>query len=305
MPCRYQLIDAFTREAFSGNPAAVVYLEADDSRVGDATFMLNVAREYNLQETAFLVPLTAQDDGDRSVPRYSLRWFTPVQEFPLCGHATLASAHSLFSTEHPGATRLRFDTMSGTLEAEKLADGRIELDFPADVGVLDAANKDELKSLRAMAELAIPGSSDAIKHIVLGKLGVIVQLDRNFDLQNATVDAISLKSSSRYFIFTQAFEPKSSSIYSRVFDGAEACPEDPVTGSAHCMLAPYYLSPDSPGFTSLFPASSGTTRPLPDTLQARQGGPRQGVLEVCWRREDGRVKLRGHAVTVMDGTLHA
>lgn len=192
MPCRYQLIDAFTREPFSGNPAAVVYLEADDSRVGDATFMLNVAREYNLQETAFLVPLTAQDDGDRSVPRYSLRWFTPVQEFPLCGHATLASAHSLFSMKHPGATRLRFDTMSGTLEAEKLADGRIELDFPADVGVLDAADKNESESLLAMAKAAIPDSSDAIKHIALGKLGVIVQLDRNFDLQNASVDAISL-----------------------------------------------------------------------------------------------------------------
>ncbi|GJN87804.1 hypothetical protein Rhopal_000759-T1 [Rhodotorula paludigena] len=186
MPCRYQLIDAFAREPFSGNPAAVVHLEAADPRVGDAAFMLNVAREYNLQETAFLVPLAAQDDGDKSVPRYSLRWFTPVQEFPLCGHATLASAHSLFSTKHPGATRLRFDTMSGTLEAEKLADGRIELDFPADVGVLDAANKDELKSLRSMAELAIPGSSDAIKHIALGKLGVIVQLDRAFDLQNAS-----------------------------------------------------------------------------------------------------------------------
>ncbi|BGP37123.1 hypothetical protein JCM10450v2_001031 [Rhodotorula kratochvilovae] len=302
MALPYQLIDAFTSAPFAGNPAAVVHFAADDPRAQDAELLLAIAREYNLSETAFLVPLALapEDDG---TPRYSLRWFTPTQEFPLCGHATLASSHALFTTKHADAQRLRFETMSGTLHAARLDDGRIELDFPADKEVLQPYAEEEEKTLRDMIVLANADLAKAVRGFALGRLGVVVELDEQFDLRNAKIDAKPLAASSRYFIFTQpahAHFPEFA-IYSRVFDGAEDCPEDPVTGSAHCMLAPYYLSPSSPGHASIASSPHKTET----SFLAKQGGPRQGELEVVRDEEAGRVKLRGGAVTVMEGSLRA
>src|SRR5882672_5202899 len=118
MSLRVTQVDAFTNQPFAGNPAAVVIL----SKAADPTWMLNVAREMNLAETAFLVP---QREG------YDLRWFTPAVEVDLCGHATLASAHVLWEDGHlkPDA-QARFHTKSGLLTADR-RDGLIELDFPA------------------------------------------------------------------------------------------------------------------------------------------------------------------------------
>ncbi|KPV76804.1 uncharacterized protein RHOBADRAFT_51794 [Rhodotorula graminis WP1] len=302
----YHLIDAFTRERFAGNPAAVVHFAADDARAQDSQLLLKVAREFNLSETAFLLPLKdverefAAGEGGQPDPSYSLRWFTPSVEFPLCGHATLASAHALFSTRHLDARRLRFETMSGTLFAARLEDGRIELDFPADQDVLER-NENEADKVASLVEQAHAELSQHVVAIAVGRLGGVVELDASFDLQHADIDAKPLAASSRYFVFTQAAHVHfpQHAVYSRVFDGAEDIPEDPVTGSAHCILAPYYLSPTSPGFKSI---ESSTHRGA-SSFSARQGGSRQGELEVVWDEERGRVKLRGCAVTVMDGSL--
>ncbi|GAA5846576.1 hypothetical protein JCM9279_006749 [Rhodotorula babjevae] len=302
----YHFIDAFTREPFAGNPAAVVHFSATDARAHDSQLLLKVAREFNLSETAFLRPLEPAEgvgearNGEVDEPRYSLRWFTPSVEFPLCGHATLASAHALFSTRHPGARRIRFETMSGTLLAERLQDGRVELDFPADQEILER-NDVEAKKVASLVEAAHAELSQHVVAVTVGRLGVVVELDASFDLEHAIIDAKPLAASSRYIIFTQASHVHfpQHAVYSRVFDGAEDIPEDPVTGSAHCMLAPYYLSPTSPGFKGIesSPHRSATT------FSARQGGARQGELEVEWQEERGRVKLRGQAVTVMEGSL--
>ncbi|GAA5824174.1 hypothetical protein JCM3770_001190 [Rhodotorula araucariae] len=304
MTLPYQLIDAFTSTAFAGNPAAVVHFSAEDPRARDAELMLAIAREYNLSETAFLVPLapTPEDTGVAHSPRYSLRWFTPTQEFPLCGHATLASAHALFTTKHTDAQRLRFETMSGTLHAARLDDGRIELDFPADKEVLQPRAGEDEKALLAMVEQANASVAKAVRGFAIGRLGVVVELDPQFDLSHAKIDAKPLAASSRYFIFTQPAHvhfPESAAVYSRVFDGAEDCPEDPVTGSAHCMLAPYYLSSSSPGHGGIVSSPHRTAT----SFLAKQGGPRQGELAVEWDEAEGRVTLRGRAVTVMEGTL--
>jgi len=190
----FHFIDAFTREPFAGNPAAVVHFSADDQRAHDSQLLLKVAREFNLSETAFLRPLEAAErdgeaaEAEASEPRYSLRWFTPSVEFPLCGHATLASAHALFSTRHPDAARIRFETMSGTLLAERLQDGRVELDFPADQEILER-NDVEAKKVTSLVEEAHAELSRHVVAIAVGRLGVVVELDASFDLQHAVINA--------------------------------------------------------------------------------------------------------------------
>ncbi|GAA6029936.1 hypothetical protein JCM8097_009177 [Rhodosporidiobolus ruineniae] len=296
----YRLIDAFTSSPFSGNPASVVlFPSADHPLAQDASYMLNLAREFNLSETAFLVPLPSPPETP-DVPTYRLRWFTPTVEFPLCGHATLASSHWLFTELHPSATRLRFETMSGTLFASRLAEsGQIELDFPADVSVVEEVDlelEEDLRDKLVQVNLAL---AQSVVRIAKGKIAWIVELAPEFELETAVLDISHLRHFQGYFIFTQPGAPQhpDHDIYSRVFDPVEPIPEDPVTGSAHCMLAPYYLSIASSRLTN--PASVRETK----TLKARQGGARQGELTVQWDVESWRCKLRGEAVTVMEGML--
>ena len=257
-PTVLTLVDAFAERPFTGNPAAVCVLDAP----APADWMQALAMEMNLAETAFVVP-----NGDA----FDLRWFTPETEVELCGHATLATAHALFeSGAVPTGESARFDTASGRLTVRRLDDGRLEMDFPATPPV-------QADSLEKVA-------------VVLGFEPVWTGRSR-FDLfvvapDEATVRGLVpdhsaiAKLGSRGVIVTAHADPESSfDVVSRFFAPGSGVPEDPVTGSAHCAVAPYW---------------SG--RLGRKTLRCFQASRRGG--EVGTRVEGDRVFLTGPAVTV-------
>lgn len=184
---QYSVIDAFTDKPYEGNPAAVVLL--DSKRIEDAALLQKLAIEFNLQETAFLCDLS-----EGPSPRYRLRWFTPVQEFPLCGHATLASSHFLFQGHHPGGKEITFETMSGPLVARRTPEAGIELDFPADSTAVEEPSPDDLHDHRAPLPSVNEALAEAVLDVRIGKLAVVVEVQDNFDLANARLDATSLVS---------------------------------------------------------------------------------------------------------------
>jgi PhzF family phenazine biosynthesis protein len=257
IPC-FQ-VDAFTATPFAGNPAAVCLL----SEPRDEGWMQQVAREMNLSETAFLLP-----EGDA----HRLRWFTPVAEVELCGHATLASAHVLWSEGILGATQqARFLTLSGLLTADR-RDGKIELDFPLRQqyetepvsGLADALGVEIAYSGREKEDLLLLVDSE---HTLRGIEPDFATL-RRLELRGVAVTA---PSANPEFDFV-----------SRFFAPAMGVDEDPVTGSAHCYLGPFW-----------------SARLGKDKLRALQASPRGGVLEV--RIAGDRVRLGGQAVTVLRG----
>ena len=255
---RLFLVDAFTDTAFKGNPAAVCLLE---DRVPDE-WMQEVAAELGLSETAFLL-----DD--------SLRWFTPGTEVTLCGHATLATAHILYST---GAATgpVEFSTASGTLTVNRHPDGMITMDFPAKEVTPTAVPEGLEKALGAPA-VRVGRSS----------LDLLVELDTEATVRSLAPDITALAAvEARGVIVTAAASPGSQADFvSRFFAPRVGVPEDPVTGSAHCALAPYWSA--RLGRASLTGAQ----------LSARGG--RVGV-----RLDGDRVHLAGHAVTITSGTLN-
>lgn len=202
---RYQVVDAFTQSPFQGNPAAVIVFAPHDPRAASDAFLLDVAREFNFSETAYLTPLPST-----TIPTYRLRWFTPEvvrqprvlpcssadppcasQEFPLCGHATLASSHVLFNSLHTGADCLQFETMSGTLVARRVEDGRIELDFPADESVLEyVVGEEEVDKLVSGVREACSNVKELEQEMVgcaRGKLGWIVELGAGVKLEELKI----------------------------------------------------------------------------------------------------------------------
>lgn len=255
-------IDAFTSEAFAGNPAAVCFLD----RARDDAWMQSVAAEMNLSETAFLLPLENA---------WSLRWLTPTVEVALCGHATLASAHALWETGRlPDSAQARFETLSGALFASRAGD-LIELDFPA-------------KSVEP-AE-APPGLLEA-----LGVERAIGVYRNEFDFMielpdEAAVVALAPKHigagelPARGVIVTAPAQARPADFVSRFFAPGSGVDEDPVTGSSHCALAPFWGE------------RLGRTE-----MTGYQASSRGGFVHT--RLERDRVILGGHAVTVMRGEL--
>ena len=209
-------VDAFTSEPFSGNPAAVCLLTEP---AGDA-WMATVAREMNLSETAFL---RRRPSGD-----FGLRWFTPAVEVELCGHATLASAHVLWEAGHVDRTqRLRFATRSGLLSAESHGDW-IELDFPAEAD---------------RPATAPPGLVEALgiepRCVGQNRFDYLVEVASEAMLRGMTPDFTRLRQvDARGTIVTS--RATSDGFVSRFFAPAAGIDEDPVTGSAHCCLGPYW-----------------------------------------------------------------
>ncbi len=254
-------VDAFTATPFAGNPAAVCVL----AEPRDERWMQNVAREMNLSETAFLSP---QDDG------FNLRWFTPAVEVDLCGHATLASAHVLWETGQlePGE-QARFHTRSGLLLAERKGEW-IEMDFP--VKAEEAA-------------IAPPGLLQAlgVAPVYVGKnqFDYLVEVESEEVVRGVHPD-LSLLSAveARGVIVTSRASTQGYDFVSRFFAPQVGVNEDPVTGSAHCCLAPYWCS------------KFGR-----DQLVGYQASARGGVVRV--RVEKNRVYLGGQAVTVLRGEL--
>jgi PhzF family phenazine biosynthesis protein len=256
-------VDAFTDRAFAGNPAAVCFLDGPR----EAEWMQDVAREMGLSATAFLEPV----DGG-----FHLRWFTPTVELELCGHGTLASAHALWETGRMGVEgRARFQSLSGALTAERRGEW-IELDFPAR-GV-EAADPPP-------ALLAALGAEP----VWAGKTGpnYFLELPGEDAVRAASPDLPAIRSMGvRGVIVTARGSADPFDFVSRYFAPGVGIDEDPVTGSAHCALAPYWAG-----------------RLGKEEMLAYQASARGGVVRV--QVVEDRVKLGGQAVTVLQGRLLA
>ncbi|MHB1652064.1 MAG: PhzF family phenazine biosynthesis protein [Desulfitobacteriaceae bacterium] len=255
-------VDAFTGKPFYGNPAGVcVLLE----QVSDE-WMQNVASEMNLSETAFLIK---QDNG------YNLRWFTPTIEVDLCGHATLASAHILWEQNYlPENEEARFYTKSGLLTAKKTVNGWIELNFPIEPDSETISPNGLLESLGVQA-----------KYIGKNRFDYIVEVSSEEEVRNLKPDFNVLsKIPCRGVIVTSISASKEYDFVSRFFCPGVGVNEDPVTGSAHCCLAPYWKN-----------------RLKKNQFIASQVSERGGILTV--RLEDDRVYIGGQAVTVLKAEL--
>jgi PhzF family phenazine biosynthesis protein len=264
MPLRITQVDAFTNRPFAGNPAAVCILP----KPAEPAWMLDVAREMNLAETAFLVK---QRDG------YDLRWFTPAVEVDLCGHATLASAHVLWEDGHlkPGE-QARFHTKSGLLTAAK-QNSWIELDFPVTPVSPAIAPPDLAAALGAQP-----------RFVGRSRFDYLVEVDNEATVRALNPDLTALsRLDARGIIVTAATDENSPFHFvSRFFAPQSGVPEDPVTGSAHCALAPYWAP------------KLGHTDLVGYQASARGG-------EVLMRILGDRVELSGEAVTVLRGELTA
>ena len=264
MPIRIVQVDAFTNQPFAGNPAAVCVLE----KARPEEWMRNVAREMNLSETAFLTP---QDGG------YNLRWLTPAVEVDLCGHATVASAHVLWEDGHlPDGREARFHSRSGLLTANRRGEW-IELDFPAKVAVPAEAPPELLRSL---------GLKEA-RYVGRNAFDYLVEVDSEATLRGLDPDHSTLRRLSvRGVIVTARPDGGDFDFLSRFFAPGSGVDEDPVTGSAHTALGPYWAE------------RLGKTE-----FTAFQASARGGVVRVTVKGD--RVLLGGQAVTVMTGELLA
>jgi PhzF family phenazine biosynthesis protein len=256
-------VDAFADRAFAGNPAAVCLLDGP----GDAAWMQAVAAEMNLSETAFL---------HRDGAAYALRWFTPVAEVALCGHATLASAHALWeSGRESGGAPIAFATLSGPLTASRDG-GWIAMDFPATppepadapAGLAEALGLAPRWTGRSpfdwLVELASPGAVAGVRP----DMAALAEIE------------------GRGVIVTAAGGRDGADVTSRYFAPGFGIPEDPVTGSAHCALGPFWAE-----------------RLGRERLVCHQASARGGIVRVDVRGD--RVLLSGRAVTVFEGRLAA
>ena len=265
MPVELFQIDAFTKRPFAGNPAAVCLLQ----KPAPAQWMQSVAAEMNLSETAFLWPL---DEG------YSLRWFTPAAEVKLCGHATLASAHVLYETERLAADAVaRFQTRSGLLTAV-LDQGWIAMDFPALPPHPVEAPLELLSALGLAEEPLYTGFDGEDYMVVVDGEAIVRGLQPDF--------AALLELESRGVSVTSRSAAADFDFVSRFFAPWVGINEDPVTGSAHCCLGPFWAE-----------------KLGKESLTAYQASSRGGVVQV--RPSADRVTLRGQAVTVLSGQLLA
>jgi PhzF family phenazine biosynthesis protein len=263
---RIHVVDAFADRPFTGNPAAVCLL----SEPADPDWMQRVAMEMNLSETAFPRPI---DDPDAD---FELRWFTPEVEVALCGHATLGSAHVLYETGAVPADRpIRFRTLRSGVLTVRRSDGMLAMDFPA----APAAPVDVPEGLADVLG-AVPAWTGRN-----GQNDLLVLLDDPEAVRSLAPDLDRLRRFDARGVCVTAAE-SADAFVSRFFAPGVGVPEDPVTGSAHCMLAPFWAE------------RLGRTELVGHQLSARGG-----TVRVSARGD--RVTLTGSAVTMLDGTLRA
>lgn len=294
-PVKYYVVDAFTESAFKGNPAAVCLLEEDR----DDEWLQAVAAEFNLSETCYLIRING---GSSDTPMFRLRWFTPVTEVKLCGHATLASAYTLFTTGLVNSDIIEFDTLSGILTAKKGPDFKaptdvsqiqnvqkhqncfsVELDFPivpytefnstTDVSAIS-------KALNGATVIDIKRTTpEGFLLVVLPSAKFVIELEPEIDeiikcVGEGIIVTGPAPTDSGFDFASRCFYPKC------------GINEDPVTGSAHCTLASYWSQ------------KLGKC-----DFMAYQASARGGILSLHLDEKNQRVLLRGKAVTVMEGTL--
>lgn len=256
-------VDAFADRLFAGNPAAVIVME----HFPDDALLRDIAAENNLPETAFLVP----DNG-----HYRLRWFTPTVEVPLCGHATLASAAVVMERLEPGRTEVVFHSASGPLAVRRAGAGYV-MDFPAR-RPLPVAPPPALAAI--LGDTPVETLDDGFNYIAVLRdarsvrelapdLGAIAGLDRDGLVVTAPGDA-------------------SHDFVSRYFAPAKGIPEDPVTGGAHCALAPYWAKRLNKSVLLAFQASSRGGE-----IGCRLAGDRVELEGTCVFYLDGQILLRG------------
>ncbi|AKB82059.1 phenazine biosynthesis protein, PhzF family [Methanosarcina barkeri 3] len=256
---RIYQVDAFTEKPFSGNPAGICVLNEKP----EEKLMQNIAREMNLSETAFLVK-----EGEK----YNLRWFTPNAEVDLCGHATLASAHILWEKGYLRKDiEAKFSTKSGLLTA-KMSDGWIELNFPA---LPEEKTEPSVELLEALGTQAT--------YVGKNKFDYLVEVESEEIVTTMKPDFMKLlKLPTRGVIVTS--RAKEYDFVSRFFAPQIGVLEDPVTGSAHCCLGPYWQK-----------------KLNKDEFIASQASKRGGILRV--KLAGDRVLIVGKAVTVLEGEL--
>jgi predicted PhzF superfamily epimerase YddE/YHI9 len=250
-------VDAFASRRFAGNPAAVMLLD----RFADAEILQAVAAENNLAETAFLVP-----DGED----YRLRWFTPTVEVPLCGHATLASAAVVMERLAPHRKRVVFHSASGPLSVERTATGYL-MNFPARVS--EPATPPPL-----LTEML---GQDAVE-VVVDRFNYLALLETADQVRRLTPDVEAIAKLDRDGLIVTAPGDGGYDFVSRYFAPAKGIPEDPVTGGAHCALAPYWAQRLKKTAFRAFQAS-------------RRGG------EIGCRLIGDRVELGGSCVFYLEG----
>jgi PhzF family phenazine biosynthesis protein len=263
---RLRTVDAFTDQPFTGNPAAVVVLD----EAPPDEWMAALAREMNLSETAFVIRGSLPDADFR------LRWFTPTMEVDLCGHATLASAHCLL--EDGVTSPIRFATRSGVLTVSRQQDGSLAMDFPAAPAL-------EVHAVAGMAEAL--GAS--VKWTGRSRGGVdflVALLADELTVRELSPDLarVATFDASGIVVTAAADRGREYAFVSRVFAPRAGIPEDPVTGSSHAVLAPFWA--ERLGRTSLV---------------GMQVSSRSGLVGVELRGD--RVAISGRAVTVLDGVV--
>lgn len=273
---RLRVVDAFTEHPGSGNPAGVVLLDPGDWP--PAAWMRSISAELGLSETAFAQPLDQAAEAE-----WALRWFTPVVEDDLCGHATLATAH-VIATDTGWPRTLRFNTRSGLLPVSIGADRAITLNFPAASatevpvpdGLTSALGTTAVRTCTtgALRDLLVVLPDEATVRALTPDLARIADLTRRDNIRGVTVTAAAASPDGGYDFVSRFFSP------------ADGIAEDPVTGSAHTALAPYWA------------AELGRI-----SLVGLQVSARSGLVHT--HIDTDRVHLTGRAVTVMDGTwLH-
>jgi PhzF family phenazine biosynthesis protein len=262
MPTRIVTVDAFTDVPFAGNPAAVCVVEQPRPE----EWLRNVAREMNLSETAFLIPRNGEFD---------LRWLTPAVEVDLCGHATLASAHVLWQDGHlPAGKQARFHTRSGLLTADRRGEW-IELDFPVKIAAAADPPAELLPALGVSAPVGV------FRNV----FDYMVEVETEEQVRALTPDhSLLRKIPVRGVIVTARSSTREFDFVSRFFAPGSGIDEDPVTGSAHTALAPYWS------------AKLGKKE-----MTGYQASARGGVVRV--RMQGNRVILGGQAVTILEATL--
>ncbi|XP_021898064.1 uncharacterized protein LOC110814796 [Carica papaya] len=294
---KYCVVDAFTDSPFKGNPAAVCLLEEDK----DDEWLQSLAAEFNVSMTCYLTR-TADSSTDTSNPRFRLRWFTPITEVDICGHATLASAHFLFSGGLVHSSTIEFETLSGILTAKKVQDGKainfsqaqngeakklsflIELDFP--IFPTTEFISSEVSTIARALNVASNSIVEIKKTTKLGTILVVLTSWKSVIELEPNFDEIMKCPGRGIIVSAEAPQDSEFDFCSRFFFPKYGIKEDPVCGSAHCSLTPYW-SQKLKKFDFLAYAASS----------------RSGVLNIHLNTDSQRVLLRGKAVVIMEGRI--